>query len=134
MSLSRSLTSKINDVFGDKLIEDLWIPYFCITTDITSLTHRVHSHGLMWRYVRASMTLSGYLPPIGDPQDGHLLVDGGAWLPFAAPFLLFCFGNFSNDSNLYKGYIDNLPVDVMRAKGAHTIIAVDGVSLLLGLI
>jgi lysophospholipid hydrolase len=69
---------KIYDVFHDKMIEDLWLPFFCVTTDISSLTVRVHSVGSLWRYVRASMTLSGYLPPIGDPIDGHLLVDGGA--------------------------------------------------------
>lgn len=33
--------------------------------------------GSLWRYVRASMTLSGYLPPLCDPKDGHLLMDGG---------------------------------------------------------
>lgn len=33
--------------------------------------------GSTWRYVRASMSLSGYMPPICDPQDGHLLLDGG---------------------------------------------------------
>lgn len=33
--------------------------------------------GSLWRYVRASMSLSGYLPPLCDPSDGHLLLDGG---------------------------------------------------------
>ena len=33
--------------------------------------------GALWRYVRASMSLSGYLPPLCDPVDGHLLLDGG---------------------------------------------------------
>lgn len=33
--------------------------------------------GSLWRYVRASMSLSGYLPPLCDPKDGHLLMDGG---------------------------------------------------------
>ena len=33
--------------------------------------------GSLWRYVRASMTLSGYLPPLCDPKDGNLLMDGG---------------------------------------------------------
>ena len=33
--------------------------------------------GGVWRYVRASMSLSGYLPPMCDPIDGHLLLDGG---------------------------------------------------------
>ena len=56
--------------------------------------------GSLWRYVRASMTLSGYLPPMCDPLDGHLLVDGG--------------------------YVNNLPADIMHQRmGAQTIIAVD---------
>ena len=33
--------------------------------------------GSLWRYVRASMSLSGYLPPLCDPIDGHYLLDGG---------------------------------------------------------
>lgn len=33
--------------------------------------------GTLWRYVRASMSLSGYMPPLCDPSDGHLLLDGG---------------------------------------------------------
>ena len=32
--------------------------------------------GSVWRYVRASMSISGVLPPMCDPCDGHLLVDG----------------------------------------------------------
>lgn len=30
----------------------------------------------MWRYVRASMSIVGIVPPVCDPRDGHLLVDG----------------------------------------------------------
>lgn len=38
----------------------------------------IHIHvGSSWRYVRASMSLSGYLPPLCDPYDGSLLLDGG---------------------------------------------------------
>lgn len=46
------------------------------------------------------MSLSGYLPPLCDPIDGHLLLDGG--------------------------YVNNLPADVMKdVMGAETILAVD---------
>ena len=38
--------------------------------------HPIYS-GSLWRYVRASMSLSGYLPPLCDPADGSLLLDGG---------------------------------------------------------
>ena len=32
--------------------------------------------GSLWRYIRASMSIAGALPPMIDPTDGHLLVDG----------------------------------------------------------
>ena len=79
-------------------IEDLWLNYFAITTNITHSKMCVHRHGSLWRYVRASMSLVGFLPPICD-TDGSYLVDGG--------------------------YVNNLPADVMRSLGAKIIIAVD---------
>uniref|UniRef100_A0A673BNZ0 lysophospholipase n=1 Tax=Sphaeramia orbicularis TaxID=375764 RepID=A0A673BNZ0_9TELE len=103
-----SFNSGISSVFKDKQIElrliiflegDLWLPYFNITTDITASAMRVHTDGSLWRYVRASMSLSGYLPPLCDPKDGHLLMDGG--------------------------YINNLPADVARSMGAKVVIAID---------
>ncbi|KAK7933612.1 hypothetical protein WMY93_004508 [Mugilogobius chulae] len=94
-----AFNSGINSVFKGKQIEDLWLPYFNITTDITASAMRVHTDGSLWRYVRASMSLSGYLPPLCDPKDGHLLMDGG--------------------------YINNLPADVARSMGAKVVIAID---------
>uniref|UniRef100_A0A3P9JKF6 Patatin-like phospholipase domain containing 6 n=1 Tax=Oryzias latipes TaxID=8090 RepID=A0A3P9JKF6_ORYLA len=94
-----AFNTSIYKVFQDKQIEDLWLPYFNITTDITASSMRVHQDGSLWRYVRASMTLSGYLPPLCDPKDGNLLMDGG--------------------------YINNLPADIARNTGARTVIAID---------
>ncbi|XP_025406389.1 neuropathy target esterase sws [Sipha flava] len=84
---------------GETQIEDLWLPYFTVTTDISASEMRVHTHGSLWRYVRSSMSLSGYMPPLCDPIDGHLLLDGG--------------------------YINNLPADVMRNLGAKFVLAID---------
>lgn len=44
---------------------------------VISVTYLYVPTGSTWRYVRASMSLSGYLPPLCDPVDGHLLLDGG---------------------------------------------------------
>lgn len=100
MFTGSAFNKTIHDVFGDGQIEDLWIPYFTVTTNITTSEPRVHWQGSLWRYVRSSMSLSGYLPPLCDPIDGHLLLDGG--------------------------YVNNLPADVMHnVMGAHTILAVD---------
>jgi lysophospholipid hydrolase len=62
-------------VFSDMHIEDLWINYFCVTTNITFSRMEIHQVGYIWRYVRASMSLSGFLPPMCD--NGTLLLDGG---------------------------------------------------------
>lgn len=35
----------IYSTFGDINIEDLWIPYFNVTTDISASASRVHKHG-----------------------------------------------------------------------------------------
>lgn len=36
----------IREVFGEDFqMEDLWLPYFAVTTDITSSCMRVHTHG-----------------------------------------------------------------------------------------
>lgn len=99
MFTGAGFNASIEGVFGDRQIEDLWIPYFAVTTDISSSQQRVHRSGSLWRYVRASMSLSGYLPPLCDPNDGHLLLDGG--------------------------YVNNVPADVMKDLGCQTIIAVD---------
>lgn len=32
--------------------------------------------GRLWRYVRGSMSIVGIFPPMCDPLDGHMLVDG----------------------------------------------------------
>uniref|UniRef100_A0A665WXI4 lysophospholipase n=1 Tax=Echeneis naucrates TaxID=173247 RepID=A0A665WXI4_ECHNA len=94
-----AFNTSISKVFQDKQAEDLWLPYFNVTTDITASAMRVHQDGSLWRYVRASMTLSGYLPPLCDPKDGNLLMDGG--------------------------YINNLPADIAKNMGARTVIAID---------
>ncbi|KAL1923940.1 uncharacterized protein VTP21DRAFT_6975 [Calcarisporiella thermophila] len=83
--------------FFDTMIEDMWLPYFCVTTNITWSRMEVHTTGYAWRYVRASMSLSGYMPPLCD--NGNMLVDGG--------------------------YMDILPVSIMKSLGTDTIFAVD---------
>eukprot|EP00055_Hartaetosiga_balthica_P006041 m.18564 g.18564 ORF g.18564 m.18564 type:complete len:1175 (-) comp4979_c0_seq1:82-3606(-) len=97
MFTGRGFNRVIRGTFEDIQLEDLWIPCFCVSTDITDSKKKVHTQGSCWRYIRASMSLSGYLPPICDPEDGHMLLDGG--------------------------YVDILPIDVMRKRGACTIFA-----------
>lgn len=85
-------------IFGERHIEDLWLPFFAVTADIAHSRMMVHRTGYTWRYVRASMSLSGFLPPLCDR--GALLVDGG--------------------------YLNNVPVDVMfEEMKTATVIAID---------
>ncbi|XP_056642323.1 neuropathy target esterase sws isoform X1 [Diorhabda sublineata] len=99
MFSGRDFNQTIRSTFNDTYIEDLWLPYFTVTTDITASCMRIHSHGHLWRYVRASMSVVGIVPPICDPTDGHMIADG-------------C-------------YVNNVPADVMRSLGANHILAID---------
>lgn len=78
-------------------IEDLWLPFFAVSSDLSANKVRVHDRGPLWQAIRASVSLPAILPPTLD--DGHLLVDGGV--------------------------LNNLPVDVMRERMQGPIIAVD---------
>lgn len=85
-------------MFGDKAIEDLWLNYYCVSTNLTRAELMVHRRGPVRRWVRASISLPGSAPPlIGD--QGDLLIDGGV--------------------------LDNVPVGAMRELGESSIIAVD---------
>lgn len=84
-------------IFGDSQIEDCWLEFYCNTTNISKSRSEYHSSGYVWRYVRASMSLAGLLPPMCD--EGNMLLDGG--------------------------YQDNLTVGHMKALGADVIFAID---------
>ena len=45
MFSGREFNKTIRETFGDVYIEDLWIPYFTLTTDITASCHRIHTTG-----------------------------------------------------------------------------------------
>lgn len=46
MFSGKDFNKTIQATFGDTYIEDLWLPYFIITTDITDSCMRTHTHGL----------------------------------------------------------------------------------------
>jgi len=87
--------------FGNTQIEDFWLEYYCNTTNISKSRSEIHTSGYAWRYVRASMSLAGLLPPLCD--EGSMLLDGG--------------------------YVDNLTVSHMKSLGADVIFAIDVGSL-----
>lgn len=68
-----------------EVLEQALLPTFSVSTDITDSTTRIHRSGSVAFATLASMSVAGLFPPVKDPSDGHLLVDGGyaANLPVA---------------------------------------------------
>ncbi|MGE0407656.1 MAG: patatin-like phospholipase family protein [Amphiplicatus sp.] len=60
--------------FGEALIEELDIPFFCVSSDLALGAPRVHRIGSLRAALRASISLPGILPPV--VEAGALLVDG----------------------------------------------------------
>ncbi len=71
----RRIATRLAEAFGGAAIEDLAIPFFCVSTNLTQATEVVHRRGLLVKAVRASISLPGILPPV--VSGGDLLVDGG---------------------------------------------------------
>ncbi len=86
-----------NNTFKDYQIEDFWLPYFCISTNLTTGEEVVHDCGEMRHAARATGSVPILIAPA--KQGTEMLVDGGL--------------------------VNNLPVDVMRKKTAGPIIAID---------
>lgn len=61
--------------YGDVLIEDLWLPFFALSTNLSSRQAHVHRRGKLWQAVRASGSIPGVLPPFFTAE-GDMLVDG----------------------------------------------------------
>ena len=75
----RGLNDVLQHIFRDLRVEDLWLPYFSVSVDLAQSKEVIHRSGWLWRFVRSSMGLCGYLPPVCDlTKEGlHYLVDGG---------------------------------------------------------
>jgi NTE family protein len=93
----RKVSGLLREAFGTRDIEDLPIPFYCVSSNLTDGVLEVHEHGPLWRWLRASCSIPGVLPPV--LWGGRVLVDGGV--------------------------IDNLPVAEMRRRLAGEIVAVD---------
>jgi NTE family protein len=83
---AKNFTNSQLNVFAQSLIEDTWLPYFCISSNLANYTECVHRRGLIWEKTRASSSMPGLIPPM--VINGELHLDGGL--------------------------LNNLPVDVMR--------------------
>ncbi|MBU6379169.1 MAG: patatin-like phospholipase family protein [Gammaproteobacteria bacterium] len=97
MVRGRRVSERLQQVFGDRDIEDLPLPFACVSADLNSGRPRLHRRGKLWQALRASVAIPGVLPPV--MQDGAVLVDGGT--------------------------IDNFPVGMVRGMGASWVLGLD---------
>lgn len=89
---------KVNKMaYKDTSIEDLWLNFFCVSSNLTQARMVVHRKGPVWKAVRASSSIPGLAVPAIDGT--NLLVDGG--------------------------FMNNVPGDVMRRLYGGTVITVD---------
>ncbi len=93
----RRVSALLREVFGEQRIEELALPFFCISANLTDNLVHVHRQGSVWRALRASVAIPGVLPPV--IEGGKVFVDGAV--------------------------LDNLPVGVMRQWPVDETIAVD---------
>lgn len=72
---SAKLTRFCHEVYGETRIEDLWIPFFCVSSNLADGKEVVHDRGPLWRVVRSTISLPGIFSPVPTPS-GQLLIDG----------------------------------------------------------
>lgn len=83
---SRKISELLHVIYGDVNIEDLWRPFFCVSSNLTQAKPMTHRQGPLWKYVRATIALPAIFTPVSD--GGELLVDGAV--------------------------MNNIPIDIMR--------------------
>jgi NTE family protein/lysophospholipid hydrolase len=93
----RRIGQRLAAVLGDVAIEDLWLPYFCVATNLSRAEAVIQRSGPLYRAVRSSISLPGILPPV--TLGGEVHVDGGL--------------------------LNNLPIDVMQGLSSGPVLAVD---------
>ncbi|MDZ4375214.1 MAG: patatin-like phospholipase family protein [Phenylobacterium sp.] len=91
------VTERLAHHFGDTQIADLWLPFFCLSSNLTTGAYQLHKRGGLAHALRASIALPGVLPPATDGQ--NVLVDGAV--------------------------MKNFPADIMRAAQPGPVVGVD---------
>lgn len=70
----RKFLRRLNEIFGDRQIEQLRMPFFCVSTNLTRGAPVVHDRGPLPLWLATSMAVPGVSPPVA--YRGELLVDG----------------------------------------------------------
>ena len=103
MTHGHKVDARLKTHFGDICIEDMPLPFFCISSNLTTGEIKTHRTGLLREALRASIALPGVMPPV--IQDGHVLVDGAVMRSFPAGMMR---------SHHYGSVVG---IDVTRARG-----------------
>jgi NTE family protein len=97
LTRGRKVSKLLEREYGATVIEDLPLPYFCISANLTNRRCLEHRSGAVAHALRASVAIPGVMPPVFHSEG--VLVDGAA--------------------------INNLPVDVMQAHAPGLVIGCD---------
>jgi len=98
MTRGRLVGQRLREHFEDVLIEDLWLPFFCVSSNLTTGEYHLHQRGRLRRALQASSSLPGVMPPV-IWEDGSVLVDGAV--------------------------TNNMPTDIMRRLHRGAVVGVD---------
>jgi len=91
------VSDRLAQHFGETQIADLWLPFFCLSSNLTTGVYQLHRRHLLRQALRATIALPGVMPPATDGE--HVLVDGAV--------------------------MKNFPADIMRAAHLGPIVGVD---------
>ncbi|MES1953426.1 patatin-like phospholipase family protein [Salinisphaera hydrothermalis] len=113
---------QLGAIFGDRLIENLELPFYCLSTNLSRSVPVVHDEGELATWVAASMAVPGIAPPT--VHRGELLVDGG--LLNAIPFDTMAemgrghviVSDVSSESTLTVEMADDSPTTSLLSLGA----------------
>jgi NTE family protein len=85
MTRGEKVRERLHDHFGDVMIEDLWLPYFCVSSNLTTGAYQLHRRGLLRDALSASIALPGVMPPA--TRGENVLVDGAVMKNFPADIM-----------------------------------------------
>jgi NTE family protein len=85
MTHGNKVRDRLHEHFGEQQIADLWLPFFCVSSNLTSGAYQIHRRGDLGHALRASIAIPGLLPPV--IHDNNVLVDGAVMKNFPADIM-----------------------------------------------
>lgn len=92
----KNMRTYLKNMLGEIHLEDFWVNTYCVSTDYSAASIKVHDSGLARHKVEASIAIPGVFPPV--IINRHLHVDGGV--------------------------LDNLPIEAMHKNPVRHVIAI----------